>query len=72
MSGVVNPETELLTKFYKPDTLLSNIDCLRILQQLNISIFGAISFQSLTMIDFNYNLSNLLFSEKLISISIYN
>jgi hypothetical protein len=68
----VNKESDKLSKNYNLGDRINNIDCLRILQQLDNSIFGAISLQSLTMVDFNYKMCDQVFSEKLIAINIIN
>jgi hypothetical protein len=59
---------EKLAKNYKKDDFISNIDCLRILQQMDNSLFGSISLQALTMIEYNFTLSNVRFSEKKLTI----
>ena len=64
-----NFNQEKLVKNYKKDEIISNIDCLRILQQLDNSLFGAISIQYLTMVEYNFSLSNIHFSEKKLTIS---
>jgi hypothetical protein len=50
--------------------ILEKTECLRIAQQLDQSILGGISIQSIEMNDFNYVMNNLNFKEKFIQIKL--
>jgi hypothetical protein len=65
-----NNDSDKLSKNYQQNDVLKCYDCLRILQQLDSNIFGGICLQSLKMVECNYNLNNLKFSEQNISITI--
>ena len=62
-----------LKKLFKANTttnILTVTDSLRILQQMNQSLFGGIVIQSIKMIDFNYDFDNLYFKENNILLKI--
>ena len=50
--------------------ILIKTECLRLAQQLDQSILGGISIQSIEMNDFNYVMNNLNFKEKFIQIKL--